>query len=243
MEAKEKVKKDGGTTNTNAVWLLIVVGLFFMFFGLIVGLLFPSAVWLLWIGTLLVVGGLIGGFLPGGTLRKERIIDNWNALIDEACIENGDTQTPDKLYTDISTSLDASEAPNLRVEREHLAPSMMRELAGDRREFLVLTDTTNSRIKPYQIYMSARPYGMSLACDWYMTYKPTPLMALLSLIPYVNIIPQSLADIDLFDQQDLQAYATNAHHCMLKAVTELMEHLHQDPSTLNRQSKGFFGVN
>lgn len=149
--------------NTNAVRLLIIVGLFFMFFGLFFGLLFPSAAWLLWIGILLVAGGFIGEFLPGGTLRKERIIDNWNALIDEACIENGDTQTPDKLYTDISTSLDASEAPNLRVEREHLAPSMMRELVGDRREFLVLTDTTNSRIKPYQIYMSARPYGMSLS--------------------------------------------------------------------------------
>ena len=39
-------------------------------------------------------------------------------------------------------------------------------------------------------------------------------MALLSVIPYVNFIPQTISDIDLFDQQDLRAYATNAHHYM-----------------------------
>ena len=91
--------------------------------------------------------------------------------------------------------------------------------------------------------MSARPYGINLACEWNLTYKPTPLIAFLSLILYVNVIPQTLGDIDLFDQQDLRAYASNAHHCMLRAMQELMLKLHQDPSTLNRQSKGFLGLN
>jgi hypothetical protein len=106
----------------------------------------------------------------------------------------------------------------------------------------VLTDTSNYRIKPYQIYISARPYGINLATEWYLTYKPTPLMAILSLIPYVNLIPQTLADIDLFDQQDLRAYAANAHHCMIRAVSELMLKLHQDPSTLEKKSSGFLAV-
>jgi hypothetical protein len=59
----------------------------------------------------------------------------------------------------------------------------------------------------------------------------------------VSLVPQTLSDIDLFDQQDLRAYAANAHHCMIRAVQELMLKLHQDPTTLNRQSKGFFGLN
>jgi len=67
-------------------------------------------------------------------------------------------------------------------------------------------------------------------------------MAILSLIPYVNLVPQVLSDIDLFDQQDLRAYAANAHHCMFRAVSELMEYLNQDPSKLDRASKGFFNV-
>jgi hypothetical protein len=221
-----------------AIWFLVGFGLL-----LLIASNFFGGVFVLLLGLAMIAGGLFLGFRPGGILRKERIIDNWAALIDEACIENGDSQTPDKLYKDVSTFLDSSEAPNLRVERKHLAPSVMRELAGDRREFLVLTDTTNYRLRPYQIYISSRPYGINLACEWYLTYKPTHLMALLSLIPYVNVIPQTLSDIDLFDQQDLRAYATNAHHCLLRAVQELMLKLHQDPSTLNRQSKGFFGLN
>jgi hypothetical protein len=119
----------------------------------------------------------------------------------------------------------------------------MRETTVDRREFLVLTDTTNYRLRPYQIYIRSRPYGINLACEWYLTYKPNILMACLSLIPYANVIPQTLSDIDLFDQQDLRAYASNAHHCLLRAVQELMLKLQQDPTTLNRQSQGFFGLN
>jgi hypothetical protein len=196
----------------------------------------------LFIGLAMIAGGLFLGLRPGGILRKERAIDNWSVLLDEACIENGDSRTPDNFYKDVSTFLDSSEAPNLKVERQYLAPSLARGLFGDQREFLVLTDTTNYRLKPYQIYISARSYGINLAAEWYLTYKPTPLMAMLSIIPYVNLVPQVLSDIDLFDQQDLRAYAANAHHCILRAVEELMVKLNQDPATLNRQSKGFFNV-
>jgi hypothetical protein len=154
-----------------AIWFLVGFGLL-----LIIASNFFGGVFVLLLGLAMIAGGLFLGFRPGGILRKERIIkeriiDEWGVLLDEACIENGDSQTPDKFYKEISTFLDSSEAPNLRVERKHLAPSVMRELAGDRREFLVLTDTTNYRLKPYQIYMSARPYGINLAAEWYLTYK------------------------------------------------------------------------
>jgi hypothetical protein len=219
-----------------AVLFLVVFGVLLMiasnFFG---------GVFVLLLGLAMIGGGLFLGFRPGGILRKERIIDTWAHLIDDACIDDG-RQRAENFYKDMSTFLDSTEAPRLRVERKHLSPSIMRGLSGDTREFLVLTDTTNYRMKPYQIYVSARPYGTGLATDWNLTYKPTPLMAILSLIPFVNVIPQALSDIDLFDQQDLRAYASNAHHCMLRAVTALMEYLHQDPSTLEKKSSGFLGV-
>src|SRR5918992_5460632 len=160
-----------------AIWFLMGFGLLLMLASTFFG-----GVFVLLLGLAMIAGGLFLGFRAGGILRKERIIGNWAVLLDEACIENGDSQTPDKVYKDISTFLDASEAPHLRIERKYLAPSVMRELTGDRREFLVLTDTTNYRLKPYQIYMSARPYGINLACEWNLTYKPTPLIAFLSLI-------------------------------------------------------------
>jgi hypothetical protein len=217
--------------------------LFLVGFGLLlmIGSNFFGGVFVLLLGLAMIAGSLFLGFRPGGILRKERAIDNWSVLVDEACMADGRERT-DQLYKNIASFLDASEAPNLKVERKHLAPSLVRGLVGDQREFLVLTDDTNFRLRPYQIYISARPYGINLACEWYLTYKPPPLMAILSLIPFVNLVPQVLSDIDLFDQQDLRAYAANAHHCMLRAVSELMEYLNQDPSKLDRASKGFFNV-
>jgi hypothetical protein len=225
------------------IWGLMGAAFFLWGLSVLVGFFSQSLGGILFLISLVAIGfALYLGFRPGGILRKERAIDNWSVLIDEACMADGRERT-DQLYKNIASFLAASEAPNLKVERQHLAPSLIRGLVGDHREFLVLTDVTNSRMKPYQIYISARPYGINLACEWYLTYKPTPLMAMLSLIPFVNLIPQALSDIDLFDQQDLRAYAANAHHCMLRAVSELMLYLNQDPTTLNRQSKGFFGVN
>src|ERR687895_151973 len=104
--------------------------LFLLGFGLLllIASTFFGGIFVLLLGLAMIAGGLFLGFRPGGILRKEWIIDNWVVLLDEASIENGDSQTPDKLYKAISTFLDSSEAPNLRVERQHLAPSVMREL-------------------------------------------------------------------------------------------------------------------
>ena len=35
---------------------------------------------------------------------------------------------------------------------------------------------------------------------------------------------------------------TNAHHCLLVAVDEVMVSLNQDPSKLDRKSRGFLGI-
>jgi hypothetical protein len=217
------------------VLFLLGLGLLLMIASAFIG------VWFLLIGIALIAGGVYLGFRPGGILRKESVIDTWAHLIDEACIDDG-RQRAENFYKDVTTFLDATEPPNLRVERKHVSPSFMRNLTGDTREFLVLTDTTNFRMKPHQLYISARPYGTGLATDWNLTYTPTFLMALLSAIPFVDIIPEKLSDIDLFDQQDLRAYAANAHHCVLRAVSELMIYLDQDPATLSKKSSGFLGV-
>ena len=51
-----------------------------------------------------------------------------------------------------------------------------------------------------------------------------------------------LMEVDIFDQQDLCAYVTVTHHCLLKAVENLMKDLGQDLSKIERKSKGFLEV-
>jgi hypothetical protein len=85
----------------NAIRLLILLGLFFFvllgFVSLIpfVGAVIPGFVPLL--GLIMIVVGVILGFRPDGILRKERAIEEWSVLIDEACMANGHDKA-DALY-------------------------------------------------------------------------------------------------------------------------------------------------
>lgn len=55
--------------------------------------------------------------------------------------------------------------------------------------------------------------------------------------------PETLVkELDLFDQQDLTAYVTNTHHCLIEAVEKLMLNMGQDPSKIDRKSRGFWGI-
>jgi hypothetical protein len=128
------------------------------------------------------------------------------------------------------------------MEWQLIAPGIIRGVMGTTREFLVVTDRENYRLRPYQIFFNARDYGDNLNVSWHLTFRPTLWLAILSLLPYVSVIPKVLSDLDLFDQQDLIAYATNAHHCLQKAVEKLMINLGQDLSKIDRKSKGFLGI-
>jgi hypothetical protein len=102
-----------------AIWFLLVFGLLLM-----IGSRFFGGVVVLLIGLAMIAGGLFLAFRPNGILRKERIIENWNVLVSEACLANGHSQTPDRVYKDITTFLAATEPPNLRAElQESLHPS------------------------------------------------------------------------------------------------------------------------
>mgnify|MGYP000604337642 CR=1 FL=1 len=99
------------------------------------------------------------------------------------------------------------------------------------------------RLNPYQIFIGARDYGENLDVSWYLTYRPSLLDALICLIT-LGIISRMRTpeELDLFDLQDLTAYATNCHHSLLKAVENLMLSLNQDPSKIDRKTRGFLGI-
>jgi hypothetical protein len=132
---------------------------------------------------------------------------------------------------------------DVAIERKELAPTLMKGIfGGGRRTFEVVTETGNPKLKPYQMFIGARDYGNNLDVSWYLTFKFTVWQAILSAIPFVGGMSKNSNDLDLFEEQDLRAYVTNAHHCLLEAVDKLMLDLHQDPSKIERKSKGFLGI-
>lgn len=180
--------------------------------------------------------GLYLGLRPGGILRKEQVIDNWGVLI-----EDGQGKA-DEVFQDTENLIRETKAPAIGMKIKKMAPGIIKGALGIQRDFLVVMNQERIRLDPYQIFINARDYGNNLDISWYLTYRPSFFMAILSLIPFVKIIPLSLSDLDLFDQQDLTAYTTNCHHCLLKAVEKQMLALNQDFSKIEKKSRGFLGI-
>lgn len=180
--------------------VVIIVG----FLLLISGAFFDQT--FLWvIGLLMIAGGLYFGLRPGSILRKEGVWDDWGILIENA------QGRADKVFQDVRTFIEQSKAPSLRMEIRKMAPSVLK--LEERRQFLEVTDYDNPRLKPYQIFIGARDYGNNLDISWYLTFRPSLWDALLSLF-LLGRRPTPTGSLDLFELQDLRAYATNTHHCL-----------------------------
>ena len=201
----------------------------------IAGIFFGAAVLIIGLIMVLVAIGIASS--PDGVLRADQVIDTWAALIEKA---NGKAE---EVVGHVNDLLKESKAPSLLVGKKSIAPSWMKGVVGKNRDFLVVTDGRSSRLEPYQIFMNARDYGENLDTSWYLTYRPTTGQIIMSLFfGKSGFIPKSLSDLDIFDQQDLRAYVTNAHKCMEKAVEKIMFDNGQDPSKIDWKSKGFLGV-
>ena len=172
------------------------------------------------------------------TLKDEKILDRWGIVIENA------QGNMDELYQDTQGFITASEAPGVEVELVLAKPDMgmvERMVKGTgARGYLMIT---NQWLKDYHMYVGARDYGKNLDVQWYLSCEPGFLSRSFS-----QAITKGSSDnawsfnLDLFQQQDLSAYTTVMHHCLLKAVEKLMSRLGQDISSIDRKSKGFLGV-
>lgn len=170
------------------------------------------------------------------TLTSDQVTESWSALIE------GGQGKSEQVLGETHDFIKASKAPNLAMEREQIAPGFAAGIMGRTREFLVISDNGNPKLEPYEMYLSCRDYGNNLDVNWYVTYTPSPWQAFLTLLPFGKEIQEAWRELDLFDQQDLRAYTTNAHRCLLKAVDALMLSMAQDPSKIDRRSRGFLGI-
>lgn len=184
-------------------------------------------------------------------VRKEQKIDDWSVLIRGAQGKAGN------IFGNTGNFIDQTEVPDVNVERRKVAPGFMRGLFGAKRDFLVVTQTTNPKLRPYQMFIGARDYGNNLDVSWYLTYRLSFKQKLLEFflaIPVLSLLfigeklggsqqgIQWVPNLDFFDEQDLRVYVTNVHKCLQDAVDKLMLEFNQDPSKIERKSRGFLGI-
>lgn len=186
-------------------------------------------------------------------VKRDEISDQWHLLIGNA------KGRAEELFNNIEKLLAETEVPDVKVQKRMVAPGILRGLFGGSREFLVVTETENSNLKPYQIFINARDYGNNLDISWYLLFRITfwqKIVLFLCFIPIINILvipivvlqrvvlarSSGVSGMDFFDNQDLIAYTQNAHDCVKEATTNLLKDLGRDPEKVDWKSKGFLGI-
>lgn len=167
--------------------------------------------------------------------KDAEILERWSSLI------GGAQGNADKLMLTTVQLVEATKAPSLEMLEEAVGPSLSKTPFGETRKFLIVINSQGLKFRSYKIFVNANDYGNSLFVSWYLTYKPDWWQALVLLLPGSRQV-MNLSEMSLFDQQDLTAYVSTVHHSFLAAVDKMMLELHQDPTKLDRRSRGFLGI-
>ena len=166
------------------------------------------------------------------TLKDEKIIDRWSTLI-----ENGQGRA-EQVYKDAENYIKESKAPGINIDSVRVRTSWLKGLFGNERRYIMVTSES---LNDYRMYIGARDYGNNLDVCWYLTCEPGFFKKTLSGL--LTGSDKALSSIlDLFQQQDLDSYATIVHHCLLKATEKTMLDMGQDFSKVDRKSRGFLGI-
>ena len=167
-------------------------------------------------------------------LHNLKIIDSWSMII-----ENGQGKA-EQVYKDTENFIEESKAPGVRTEVVKVRPSWLKGLFGIERSYFMVG---NEGLSDYRMYIGARDYGNNLDVSWYLTCEPGFFKKSLSSVLTRGASDKALSFmLDLFQQQDLTAYATVIHHCLLKSLEKIMSGLGQDTSKIDRKSRGFLGI-
>jgi hypothetical protein len=169
-------------------------------------------------------------------LHDRKILDRWAVFIEGAQGKAGE------IYEETEKFLKDYNIPGLKLEMVKGIPKkgsgLFFTFYGKERDLLRVTCDA---LKEYTVYIGARDFGNGLDVSWFLTVEPKFLKSLVSSAIAKDYRALSL-EIDPFEQQDLGAFATCVHRSLLKAVDNLMRSMGQDPSTIDRKSKGFLGV-
>jgi hypothetical protein len=168
-------------------------------------------------------------------VRKAKILEDWSVFITSA------QGRGDKVISTAKDSINARKVSTIEMKEEKVGPRLTPAAFGETREFLKITDRRSLKLGSFKIYVNAIDYGDSLFVSWYLTYMPDIWQTIASLLPGTRKII-GLDDLDLFNRQDLTAYVTCVHKCVQDAVDKLMLEMGQDPSKVDRRSRGFLGI-
>lgn len=166
------------------------------------------------------------------TLKEAKILEQW-AVVLERC--QGEEEA---LLRSIEDNLKSFETPGMTWSRETVSPGWLKGLFGKKRDFLIVT---HERFDDYTFYVYARDYGTLLDVSWFLagSTKNPIVKAVENAAGYIP--GSAIFRLDVFDQQDLRAYAMVGKLAVQKAVEELRARKKLE-AEIDWKSKGVLGL-
>ena len=184
-------------------------------------------------------------------LKESEIVEQWSVLIEGA---QGRQQ---EFYKMIENRLDELQPPKFSVAQEKVYPSLIRRIKGDSKLFLLIK---SKYFDGYVVNICAQEYGKQLLIAWYLTQRPSKFMQFMSDLPGALVIMVypvyllimlydkitkrrvTLDNMDLFDRQELSAFAGTVHHCVVFGSENIADAVGFDFSKVDRKSRGFLNL-
>jgi hypothetical protein len=178
-------------------------------------------------------------------LKEDKVLEKWAQLVPNA------QGRGNQIIEETAKAVQTSNAPGVRAEMARVYPKIAPGLLDKQfsnyvekqgRDYLMIT---NDNIKSMRLLIGAQDYGNSLNISWYLVCEPNTLSKVFGAFSGKTSSDGSKWSpfiTDLFMEEELTAYTTLTHHCVLSAVEALMLNLGQDFSRVDRKSKGFMGI-
>ena len=165
------------------------------------------------------------------TLKNEKIVDRWSMVVKEG------QGKAEEVFKDTENYILKSEAPGVKCERVKANLGFLAGVFGTERTFIRVV---NENLNKYEMYIGVRDYGKNLDLSWYLTYEPGLIARIIAIVTS-RLFPGRawVPTLNLFQQQDLTAYATVVHHCFLDAIEKVTKGTGQN---IDRKSRGFLGI-
>lgn len=159
------------------------------------------------------------------SLKDGKIVREWSTLLPECQAE------APGLIDSIQKRLAACEVPGLSCKEESASTGFLKGMMGKRRDFLVVR---SEQFPEVLVCIGARDYGRFLNVVWYLTTSPKFLNRIRSAAAGDVFIDE----LDVFDQQDVNAFVAITRMATVAATEEFAKKRDLDLERLDRQARG-----
>ncbi len=164
------------------------------------------------------------------TLKDAKIVRQWSAML-PGCQGEGPG-----LVKIVQDTLAHDEVPGVSWKEESASTGLLKGLMGKRRDVLVVR---HEKYTEWLVCIGAQDYGRFLNVSWYLTVSPSFMNKVRGAASAVagegNMF---LYELDVFDQQDVDAFASVTRMAVHAATEQLAKNRQLDLERLERQARG-----